>query len=256
MKSTNEYLGVAYKNEISLSPLIDDGRCYAHIGGKSNSAFFAFDLGSGELIWKTACEDPADGSPLIMTINGKKQIVTLASKNLMGLAVETGKILWKVPFVADMGNHTSPIIDGNTIYYIGAGKGMFALKVEEKDGKYEPTPTFWSNAQLGARFSTPVLKDGRIYGYTSGLFCANAKTGEKVWADTTGRGQNASILDAGSVLIALGVNRELVVYKPGDEYSVVAKYKVASKDTWAHPLVTSKGFYIRDTDTVTFWSLE
>jgi outer membrane protein assembly factor BamB len=65
-----------------------------------------------------------------------------------------------------------------------------------------------------------------------------------------------AVLDAGAVLVALGMNGELVVYKPGDEFSTVAKYKVATTETWAHPLVTSKGFYVRDTENVTFWSLE
>jgi outer membrane protein assembly factor BamB len=183
--------------------------------------------------------------------------VTLASKHLMGLAIEDGKILWQHPYVADMGNHTSPIIDGDTVYYFGAGKGAFAAKIELHDGKYEVVP-LWSNAALSPRFNTPVLKDGRFYGYGSSLFSANAKTGEKVWSEpgTASRGQSVAILDAGSVLMALGVNRELLVFKPGDEYAEVAKYKVAAKDTWAHPLATSKGIYIRDTETVTFWSFD
>ena len=112
----------------------------------------------------------------------------------------------------------------------------------------------WTNTQLGARFTTPVLKDGLLFGYHNHLFCADAQTGATLWADSTNRGNSAAVVDAGEVVLALCVNSELVAFKPSSkEYVELARIKVADSETWAHPVVSGKRLFVRDRENVALW---
>ena len=256
-QSSNDYLGADYNHDSSMSPLLVDGRCLVFVGGGGQGAVIAFDLASGEPKWKWDGDAPSSSSPVVMTVEKTKQLVMLSAKNVVGLGLADGKLLWKLPFEATQGNNTTPVVDGATLFYTGQGKGLFAVKIEPKDGGFTATP-LWTNVSFGARFTTPVLKDGRLFGYSGGkLFCADARTGATLWTDTTNRGNSGAVVDAGAVMLALTVNSELTVFKPTDkEYSELAKFKVAETETWAHPVVAGNRFYVRDRESVTLWSLD
>ena len=69
-----------------------------------------------------------------MTIEKTKQVVLLTEKNLIGLALSDGKLLWQVPAPAQQMyfNAVSPYINGQTIYYSGSGTGTKAIKVNKQ----------------------------------------------------------------------------------------------------------------------------
>jgi outer membrane protein assembly factor BamB len=255
-QSTNDYLGTAYQFDSSMSTILVEGRCIVHVGGKGQGAIIAFDLTRGEQKWKWEGDAPANSSPVIMTVQGTRQLVTFTAKNLVGLDLSEGKLLWQVPFEAAQGNNTTPVIAGPMVIYTGQGKGMSAVKIEKQDAGFVST-LVWTNAQLGARFTTPVLKEGLLFGFHGRFFCANAQTGETLWIDSANRGQSAALLDAGSVILALTVNSELTAFKPTDkEYAELARIKVADTETWAHPVIAGNRVFVRDQDSVSLWTLE
>jgi hypothetical protein len=143
-------------------------------------------------------------------------------------AAADGKLLWQVASHPQgrFFNSATPIVDGQTVIYTGQGKGTKAVKIE-KQGEGFAAKELWSNADLGTGFNTPVLKDGMLFGFSDkgNLFCLNAKTGQAAWTDPTRRGGNfAAILDAGSSLLALPSNSELIALKPGDkQYEEMAR---------------------------------
>ena len=161
-----------------------------------------------------------------------------------------------MPFKAGQGNNATPVVDGTTVYLTGQGKGLAAIRLEKKDGTWSVTD-LWHNPQLGARFATPLLKNGLLYGCARNLFCANATTGETLWTADFREGDQASIIDAGPVILVLTVQSNLIVLKPGEPtYKEVARYHVADSETWAHPVVSGKRIFIRDRDSVTLWQLD
>lgn len=255
-QATDDYPGIPYKSDTAMSPLVTDGRCIVHVGGKTNGAIFAFDVVNGEPKWKWNGDGPAFSSPVSMTVHGVKMVVTLTAKTLVGLSLEDGKLLWQVPFEAVQGNNTTPIVDGDKVIYSGQGKGMFALKIESQGNGFSAIP-LWTNSHLGARFTTPVLKDDLLFGYNGHFFCANAQTGATLWEDETNRGNSAALVDAGAVILASTVNSELTAFKPADkEYAELARYKVADTETWAHPVISGSRIYVRDRDSLALWRIE
>jgi len=244
----------------AMSPVVTDGMCIAHLGGKDNGAVIAFDLATGNQKWNWTADGPAYASPILMTVEGTKQIVTLTEKNLVGLSLSDGKLLWQVatPLQRMAQNAPTPVIDGQTLIITGQGTGTKAVKIE-KQGDGFAVKDVWSNADMGAQFNTSVLKDGLLFGLSNrgNLYCLNAQTGQMAWTDTNKLSNFGAILDVGSCLIALPENSELLVFKPdGKEYGQITKYKVADTPTYAHPIIAGNRIFVKDQESLTMWTVE
>jgi len=246
----------------STSPIIVDGMAIVHVGGQGKGAIIAFALATGDEKWRWGAEGPDYGSPALMTVDGTKQIVTLTEKSLVGIAVVDGKLLWQQPFpIQGMAyNAATPIIDGQTVIYMGKGRGTKAVKVEKKGDAFAATDV-WSNPDLAPQFATPVLRDGMLFGLSDkgNLYCIDAKTGKTAWTDTTARDRQGftSIVDGGSCLLALPSSSEMVVFKPdGKQYQEVAKIKVSDTPIYAHPVLAGNRLIIKDQDTVTMLTVQ
>lgn len=246
----------------SMSPIIVDGICIAHLGGAGNGAIIGYDINTGKEKWRWPEEGPEYASPVLMTVAGTKQIVTLSEKSIVGIAVSDGKQLWKLPFPQQRRayNAATPIIDGQVVIYTGAARGTNAVKIEKKADAFSATE-LWSNPDVAVQFNTPVLKDNKIFGSTNlgQLFCLDAGTGQTEWVDTIkhDRGGFAATLDAGPVMMVLPSSSQLIVYKPvGNEYTELDKIKVADTPTYAHPVISGNRIYIKDEKSITLWTIK
>ncbi len=293
----DDYRGSVPRFFTSSSPIIADGLAIVQLGSGDDGAIVAYDLASGEQKWKWDGDGTAYASPSLLTLDGKKLLVAETAANIVGLGLADGKLLWKTPFaVQGMGyNAASPIVQGDTIIYTGSSRGIRAARLA-KEGDALAAKELWSNKEKSMQYNTPVVKDGLLYGLTQGneLFCANLKDGQTAWSVALpprggvkkdsgtkdagtkdagtkpksgfgkkgrfgfgGRGGYGSIVDAGSVLLALTPSSELIAFKPGDkEYAEVARIKVAESPTYAYPIVSGNRIFIKDQDAVTLWTIE
>lgn len=214
---------------------------------------------------------------------------------MVGLQIDNGKLLWQIPYSQGRYNAATPIVDGQMVIYAGPTRGTTAEKIVQQ-GEGLTTEELWKNSDNSLQFSTPVLKDGLIFGVSNmnSLFCVNAKTGKTAWNAPLGagagppeagrdRGQGqrdqreeggrrgrggrrrgrggsggyGSVVDVGSVLLALTPAAELVVFQPsGEAYTEVAKYKVADSPTHAYPVASGNRIFVKDTESVTLWTVD
>jgi outer membrane protein assembly factor BamB len=239
---------------VSASPVVVDGVCVAQL----SAGLTAFDLASGEKKWQSSGIGEAYGSPAVATLGGVKQVVMASDRSLVGIAAADGKQLWKTAFSVGRYPTATPVIDGSTVI-----AGGIAFTVEKKGDEFTVTQ-LWKD-QAPHPYCTPVLKDGLIYGFSGRdnmdangkLYCQDAKTGKVLWADTAGRGQSGYILDAGTVLVALNTDSNLLVFKPSKEgYMEVTKYKVADSPTWAEPILAGNRVFVKDRDNLILWTIE
>jgi len=242
-----------------MSPLIVDNLCIAHVGTNDNGEVLALDLNTGNEKWKWAGDGPAYASPSVMTIDGKKNLIIQTEKNLMALNLSDGKLLWQLatPVQQRFYNCVSPYIDGQTIYLTGQGTGMKAIKIEKAGNEYV-TKELWSNATVGAKWNTPVLKDGFLYGFTDQkrIYCLNASTGQTAWIDNAVNSDFAAIVDCGTVIIGLPSTANLIIFKPESAaYSEVVKYKVSETAIYSYPIVAGNKIYIKDAETLMLYRI-
>jgi outer membrane protein assembly factor BamB len=248
----------------SSSPIILDGLCIAQLGNDKDGGLVAYDLATGSEKWKWLGDGTAYGSPQLITIDGTPLIVALTAKSLVALGVTDHKVAWQIPYAPPPRglnyNSSTPLIDGNMIVVSGGGRGTKAVKLEQRDGKLAATE-IWSNPKVSVQFNTPVIKNGFIYGLTTAnvLFCLNATDGETAWTTPRieGRAGYGAIVDAGSVLVALGTAANLIVFEPnGKEFKEIAKYKVGDINTYSYPVLSGNRIYIKDKDSLILWTGE
>jgi len=257
----DDFPGAWPKFFTGMSPIIVDGLCIAHLGKQDEGAIVAYDIATGSQKWKWTGDGPAYASPVLMTVEGAKMVITQTEKNIVAIAVADGKLLWQAPF-APQGmayNAATPIVDSQTIFYAGQGRGTKAVKIE-KQGDAFVAKELWSNPENAVQFNSPVLKNGLLFGLSQrgNFFCINAQTGQTAWTDPTGgRGGFGSLIDAGSVILALTSKSLLVVFEPNDkEYKELAGFKVADNQTYAYPVVAGNRVFVKDQDSVTLWTIE
>ncbi len=264
----------------SSSPIIVDDLCIVQLGGSDNGAIVAYDLASGDQKWKWTGDSPAYASPVLMSVNGAKLVIAETERKIVALTVADGKQVWETAFaVQGRGgyNAATPIVDGQTLLYAGSGRGVKAVKLE-KGAEGFVAKELWSNSEKSVQFNTPVLKDGFLYGLTQAneFFCINAQNGQTAWSAPLapagaaaaggggggggrgGRGAGyGSIVDAGSVLLALTPASELIAFQPSDKaYTEQARIKVADGQTHAYPVVSGNRLFIKDKESLTLWMID
>ena len=266
----------------SSSPLITDGSCIVQLGGGDTGGVVAYDLASGNDKWKWTGGGAAYASPTLLTVAGTKMVVAETDNKIVGLAVEDGSLLWETPFpLQGRGgyNASTPVADGNTLIYCGSGRGATAVKIE-KDGDGYAAKELWKNPDNSVQFNTPVLKDGMLYGLSANnvFFCNSAADGKTAWTAPLapsapgaaaggqgggrrrggmGGGGYGSIVDAGSVLLALTPSSELIAIQPNEkQYTELARIKVADSPTYAYPVISGNRVFIKDQDSVTLYTLD
>jgi outer membrane protein assembly factor BamB len=248
----------------SCSPLVVDNLCIVQLGGESSGAIVALDLATGNEKWQWAGDGTAYASPTLGDVAGTRELVARTSKNIVGLDPADGKLLWQTPF-EEQGrggyNSASPIVERGTVIYAGKGLGAKAANIERDGGKLVAKEV-WTSADSSVQYNTPVVKNGLIFGIsdTNALFCVNATTGQTAWSTSLPRGRLAgygSIVDAGSVLLALNPSAQLVVFEPSEkEFKQLASYKVSENETFAYPVLSGNRIYIKDKNAITLWTVE
>lgn len=246
----------------SASPLIADGLVVVQQGGQGDGGITAYDLKSGAEKWLWKGGGPGYASPALMTVSGTKIVVALTDKSMVGILLADGKMVWETPFAAQGMNYnaSTPIVDGDTLIYAGSGRGIHAVKVAAQGGAFSTTE-LWTAPEISPQFNTAVLKDGFLYGITQrgNLFCVNAKNGAVAWTDSDAKGPGGygSVVDAGSVLLALTPKSQLYVVQPNEKaYTQVASIKVADSATYAYPVISGNRLFIRDRDSVAMLTVD
>ncbi|MBM3499762.1 MAG: hypothetical protein FJX74_13965 [Armatimonadetes bacterium] len=240
----------------SSSPLIADGMAVAFLGGQGDGALMAFDLATGEVAWQCADEAAEYGSPVVATLAGTRQIVTLSEASVFGVDAADGTLLWRIPFPVARRSYNSatPIVSGDTVIYAGSGRGTHAVRIEKQGDVFTPVAV-WTNAEVAPQFATPVLEGGLLFGMSDAgnLYCLNAGTGATAWVDANpvGQGGFGSLVSLGEVIVALPSTGEVIAIEAtGEACTEVGRFRVADTPTYAHPVITAGGVYIKDEGSV------
>jgi outer membrane protein assembly factor BamB len=244
----------------ACSPLIADKLVVAQVGSEKEGAVVALDLADGSEKWKWSGDGQGYSSPVLATIEGVKQVVALTQNKVVGLALADGKLLWQADFPAKgrmSYNAATPILDGSTVIVTGDGRGTKAFKIEKKGDGLAATEA-WANADVGCKFSTPVLVEGLLFGVSDKgkLFCLRAKDGTSAWQEGEKLDGYGAMVAGGGVGMALPSNGELIVFKPAEKFEQLGKYKVGATATYAPPAVLDNRIFVKDQEELVLWTVE
>ena len=198
----------------AFSPVIDQGNLIIYVGDDiRGGSMFAFDPATGRERWVWTGEGPGYASPIVVEIEGARQIVTMTDKSVIGVESKTGKLLWRLPWPDEWNeNIVTPILYKNTLIFSGIRKGTMAVQVA-KNGAEWATKQLWHNPEIAMYMNSPVLEGDHMFGMSSKrkgqYFCLEAATGKVLWATEGREGFNAAILNTKDALIDFVERRQL-----------------------------------------------
>ena len=244
----------------AFSPVVDGNAVIFHLGGHESGALTALDIATGTAHWSWNGDAPGYGSPIVATIGGTRQVVTITQKKVVGVDATTGALLWERPFPSQVQtNSNTPILYGQTIVVSGNGGPTVAFTAS-KTGATWTTTTVWENAEIPTRLTNLVLAGDMLFGIATRnagqYFAVDAVTGKTLWTSPGRQAGNGAIARAGDYLLSLENDGELVVVKRSTTaFEPLKKYKVADTETWAEGVYSGNRIFIKDLNHLTLWTL-
>ncbi len=240
----------------SASPLVAGDTLFVQVGSDAGGGrVLALDPATGDEIWVWRGVGPGYASPIVVDIEGRRQVVTLTESSLVGLDAANGALLWSVPFTDEWHeNIMTPVWTGEHLVVSGPRQGTHAFTIRRSGDDWRAAPA-WSNARVTMYMSSPVLSSGTLFGHSStrrGQFVAlDATNGAVRWASDGRAGDHVSVLLAGDDLLLLTSDAELLVASPDAAAFVVSRqYEVADGATWAMPVPLPDGLLVRGANSL------
>ena len=109
--------------------------------------------------------------------------------------------------------------------------------------------------------SNPVVIGDTLFGFStrnSGQFYAiDARDGKVLWLGPPRAATNSAVVKTDNLLFFLNDDGELIVTRASRErLDVVARYTVSDTATWAQPAISGNRIFIKDTNTLTLWTVD
>lgn len=245
----------------AMSPVVDGDLMIVHVGGQDDGALTAFDVETGEVQWSWTGDGPAYGSPIVVELEGTRQVVTFTQENMVGVAIDTGALLWRRPFVTPSTTTSqTPILYDGQLVEAGRGNGITLFRVV-REGNAWTTEDVWHTDDVSLHMTNGVVVDGVLYGLShlnSGqYFGLDLETGDVLWTSTPRQAENAAVLAVGDAIFSLEDDAELVVLRSSrTEFAPLERYDVATSPTWAQPTLQGNRLYVKDVSSLTLWTFE
>ena len=244
----------------SFSPVIERDTVIFHVGGHDQGALTAYDVNTGAVRWTWAGDGPGYGSPIVATLGGVRQLVTITQKKVIGVDLATGMLLWERPHVSPNNtNGFDPVVVGQTVVVAGNGGPMVALTVARRNNQWV-AETLWENEEVPLRFSNLVVAGNVLVGLSSRnmgqYFGIDAKTGKTLWTSEPRQAGNAAMARAGNVVFSLENDGDLLVTRATPTaMETLKRYKVGDTETWTQAAISGNRIFVKDVSTLTLWTL-
>lgn len=179
---------------ISASPIIDGDLLIVQIGGEPDATLVAFDKATGKEKWRALDDGASYSAPIIIEQAGQRVLVCYTAKRVVGVAPQTGRLLWHHPFEPTqlVIGVPSPVPYKDKLLLTNFFDGSLLLRLHSDKPEVSQV---WKRAgesekntdALHPIIATPFIKDDHIYGVDSygELRCLKLDTGDRVWEDLT-----------------------------------------------------------------------
>lgn len=248
-----EYAGRLITWENAACPLIEGDMVFVAGGGEGQS-LLAFEKHTGKLAWAVEDDRMTHATPVAATIHHVRQVIFFTQKGLVSVIPATGKVLWRQPYKYSTSTAASPVVFEDIVYCsAGYGVGAAAYRIRKTASGFESEEIWRKRNKLMNHWSTPLCKDGYLYGmfsfkkYGKGpIMCVDIRTGKTLWSKP-GFGPGNCIL-VGEHLVALSDKGEVVLIEARpDAYREHFRDDILEGKCWSSPAYSNGCLYVRST---------
>jgi len=245
---------------ITENLVIDEDKIICVPGGKEKN-IVALNRETGETIWvsKGVGEKSAYCSPLVITHNEKKFLITMTDSSLISVDAENGKLAWRYgDLIYRFPEHpNTPIYKNGNLFAIDGGKGgSVKLKLSNDGLNYDVA---WKSNVVDQVFGSAILLEDKIVSYSKSKKQWSAidwNSGAFLFSmDTISEG---SVIYADDMFYCFTYTGEMVLMKVSDNsMELVSSFKLDGKkrDHFAHPVIRDKKLYLRYHDNLWVYNL-
>ena len=157
------------------------------VEGPAGCYLTAFHRATGEVVWRSAIRkvDEGYGSPIVVRVAGRDQLVLVGGETTRGYEPENGAQLWECRGAARVYTATAAV--GPDIVYSTGGHPKRMLMAIRADGKGDVTQSHvvWTSDVKAGYVPSPVLFEGLLYAVNDqGLMrCYDAADGKVLWEE-------------------------------------------------------------------------
>ena len=238
----------------TCSPLALD-RVVVVTGGREGPSLIAYDKDTGSPRWTARTDVTGYASPILTTLAGIPQIVTINESSVSAHDPADGHILWSYPWPGTMPKTIQPIPIGANRLLISAGYGIGTslLGIESAEGKLAASPE-WTSPRLKPKLTNSVVCGGLLIGVDDpgALTCLDLANGKRLWRDdSVGFGQ---LLGVDDLLLVEYESGELGLCDPKrDGLHELGRFTALKERTWAEPALSGHFLLLRnDREAVCF----
>jgi len=222
-------------------------------------ALVAFEANTGNIRW-TVKNEFTYASPIIVDLNGTRQVIAMTQRSILGISVADGAVLWERPWESPFVQAITPVLYRETLIVSGHNRGVMALKPAKRAGTWV-VDVVWETQEVSMFLSNPVVIDDTLFGLShrnrGQYFAIDASTGQVLWLDRPRRAANTALVKADDLLFLLNDDAELIVARSSRTgFEPVKHYSVADSATWAQPAISGNRIFVKDLSFLSMWRLD
>ena len=236
----------------SSSPLVTDKLVYVQ-GGKGGPTAVAVDKESGKIVWQSQAKTVGGyTAPILIDVDGTKQLIVFAGDQLYGMNPENGQTIWGTPWKTSYNvNASTPIYRDHHLFIssdYGHGCMMLTLSATGAKEEFEK-----ADKDLMLKFQPPILDGEYLYANSGGtLKCAHWPDLKIQWEEKLKLGEGGTIVRDGDLLIALSERGKLLlVHATPQSAKVLSEVPLFDFGTaWSTRLIYHGKLYAMGKDTL------
>ncbi|MCD0460105.1 outer membrane protein assembly factor BamB family protein [Roseiconus lacunae] len=240
------------------SPLIVDNLCIVPLGGprESSDAFslIAFDRENGDIRWKGGDDQLSYASPMLMTFDGDRHVVSVNEKTVSGHRLTDGKTLWSFDWPGSTNTGATcasalPVPGGRVLVGKGYGGGSALVQVHRSDNGWSTEDVWRSNRVLKTKFTHANVRDQVAFGISNGSLQAVDLTEPSVfWTQPRRqRSEEGHSILVDDVLVVQDEQGDLVFVNASlADYEELLRLDALNSKTWNIPTVAGRYVLVRN----------
>lgn len=217
-------------------------------GGMSKPALIALRRDNGEIAWKAGEDGSSYSSPVMITLAGKEQIVSVNQTSVTGHEPETGKVLWNFEWPGTFAKVSQPVPAGQDRVLVTSSYGIKSnlLHITKGTGEEFAPNVVWTNNATRTKFSSPSVIGEHAYAMDEGtLACVDLKDGERVWRE--GRyGFGQQLVFGDNMLIQSEPGYVVLVKLEPTGLKELSRLDALKSKTWNPPALAGRWLLVRN----------